>query len=96
MIGAYIAFAVYGAAVAWDAYCTNKIMKTNPKGELNPAVKAIAAKNGALAGTLGGVVGPALILGLIGLRFHPLLYLLTGARAAYGYLQFLSFKRGLI
>jgi hypothetical protein len=79
---------IYTAAVVWDWWCTRRILKTNPEGELNPAARRYGASLGVLA--------PSAVVGFLAWQFLPLFYMLTGARACYGYLQYLSFKRGLI
>lgn len=93
MAGKVIAEVVLGTAVLFDVYCTWRVMRKNPEGELNPLVHTF--KN-LYAGIAVGVLAPSAALGLVGWFVPPVLYLLTGARACYGYLQYLSLKRGLI
>jgi hypothetical protein len=96
MFGIIAAEIAYSAAVLWDAFCTEKVMRENPKGELNPIVRKVGQISDATMGTIVGVVLPGILLGTLGWYWHPFLLMLTGARLNYGYLQYISYRKGLI
>lgn len=89
---------LFAVTAGLDIFCTERILRKNPDGELNPFAKWLNKHVGPNSAAIAAVLLPrAVLVSICALTHNPLLFAaLAGAYTDHGWKQAWGLSRGLI